>query len=257
MLPTFNIVKDEKDLVSGKIFPRKVLNYMPFGFGQLNPTMSPVMLPKPINTATDLTISPSSMSPFTLGTPTLSPMLSTKVKYAPSLYQGSPLLSTGLSNYSATSPFGSVEYSRTPLIPSYQASPCGQPCSNGESFVLGRPIIKLGNMISQNIPGLVEIMVGNNRYSINVPPRYIRNIADEIAKYRAEAHAAGPLAQFRLIANDVDWHVPIKSNDAFNIINSFNRQYPGLNYKMGNNNIVFNDLYNGLRNAFGYSYTSL
>lgn len=250
MLPKFYIVKDEKDLVSGKIIPRKVLNYMPFGFG--NPAMSPVMLPKPIKTATDLTVSPG-ISPVMFGAPTLSPMLPTKIKYAPSLTisESSPFLSVGPGALSATSPFGSVEYRRTPLIPS---SPCGMPCSKGEPLVLGPPIIKTSNLISQNIPGIVKIMAGNNIYSINIPPTYIRNIANEINKYAAIVDSAGPLAQFRLITPNIDWSANISSKKIFDFVDSINRRYPGLTYKLGDRDIVYNDLYNHLRTVFGYGY---
>jgi len=259
MLPTFYIVKDEKDLVSGKIIPRKVLNYMPFGFGKMNQGMNPMMLPKPINTASELTISPSSMSPMMFGTPTLLPTLPTKVNYAPSLTisENSPFMSTGSAGFSATSPFGSVEYRRTPLIPSYQTSSCGTPCSKGGPFMLGPPIIKTSNMISQNIPGIINIMAGNNMYGINIPPNYIRNIANEINKYAAIADSAGPLAQFRLITPDVDWSANINSKKVFDFVDSINRRYPGLTYKLGDRNIAYNDLYSGLRNAFGYGYTTI
>lgn len=258
MLPKFYIVKDEKDLVSGKIIPRKVLNYMPYGFGSINPTMSPVMLPKPIKTANDLTISPS-FNPFSaFGT---SPVM-----------VGSPFLSTGPGGLSATSPFGSVEYKRIPLVPSYGTQSfgipsfgtpsCGipsygTPCSQSGPLVLGPPVIKTSNMISQNIPGTVKIMAGNNVYSVGIPPNYIRNIANEINKYAAIVDSAGPLAQFRLITPGIDWTAKINSNQVFNFFDSINRRYPGLTYKLDDRDVIFNDLYGHLRNTPGYGYVPL
>lgn len=260
MLPTFYIVKDEKDLVSGKILPRKVLNYMPFGFGAMNQAMSPVMLPKPIKTATDYTVSPSfNASPLMFGAPSVLP---TRVKYAPSLTisESSPFMTSGLAGFSASSPFGSVEYNRYPLVPSYQtqASPCGVPsCSRGNPLVLGPPIIKTSNMISQNIPGNIHIMAGNNMYGINIPPTYIRNTANLMNKYAAEQHAAGPLAQFRLMTPGVDWSTNISSNNVFKFVNDINGRFPGLTYKLGDRNIAFNEFYTGLRNAFGSRYMTI
>lgn len=245
MLPKFYIVKDVKDLLSGKIIPRKVLNYMPFGFG--TSAMSPVMLPKPIKTATELTISPSSpfnLSPVAYGTTSLLPA---PIKYAPSLTisESSPFLSVGPGVISSTSPFGSVEYRREPLFKS---------CASSDSLLLGPPIIRTSNMISQNIPGTLKVTAGTNTYSITVPANYLRSIANEISRQSAIATADGPLAQFRLITPSIDWTTNVSTKKVFKIIDSFNRNYPGLVFKLNDKDIVYTDLYNHLKTIYGYIF---
>lgn len=228
MLPKFYVVKDEKDLLSGKIIPRKILNYLPLGFGMMNPVMSPVILPGHINKATSLTISPS--SPFNI----------------------SPFLSSGTGNYSSPNLYGSVEYKRIPLVPS--CGPLVPSCSRGSPLVLGPPIIKTSGMISQNIFGTVKIIVGNYVYSISVPPSHIRNIANEINQYATMAYSTGPYAQFRLISPSIDWSARISYKHMFAFIGSINQRYYGLTYKLDDRDIIFSDLYGHIRNAFGHGY---
>ena len=101
----FYIVNNHKDLLSGKVIPHKVLDYLPVG------TLNPLIQPMPITKHTGLTISSESPSlmmpmfplvdPYNNVTITRTPLLPGAVStttgiYGPPIIKMSPLLTQGM-----------------------------------------------------------------------------------------------------------------------------------------------------------------
>ena len=153
MNKTFYIVKDQKDLLSGNIIPRKVLNAVPGGaFGPMMP-YGHVVVPKPITKSREFIVNAS---------PPISPVFSRAY---------SPVLSRA---YSPVSPFLSTGYSPVAVRKSYY------PLGFGYSPFLGPPIYKLGRLAEEGKKAKIEIKSSSKTYTIEVPLKHLRSVVDYI-----------------------------------------------------------------------------
>lgn len=84
----FYVVKDEKDLFSGDIIPRKVMNYLPMGYGM----GMGMVRPMPIQKSPEFIISPSVGPMFPTTLPGYGPTLSLSGKMPPQLLSASNTL---------------------------------------------------------------------------------------------------------------------------------------------------------------------
>ena len=178
MLKNFYIVKDQQDLLSGKIIPTKVLNQIPIG--ALYP-MGPIIQPIPITKSRELVISPP-ISPYA------SPVFSRAI--SPTFSRAiSPTFSRAISP--TLSPFSPISVSRTiaPLAPVI-TSPSfprvnllnryNQPY---RPYVnpYGPPIIKLSQMAEKGETGKIEIKPDTgDSYLLDVPLKHFRAVVQFI-----------------------------------------------------------------------------
>ncbi|ARF09720.1 hypothetical protein Indivirus_2_99 [Indivirus ILV1] len=194
----FYIVRDERDLLSGKIIPQKVLNHIPVG------ALGPIIRPIPIRKSSELVIP--------VGGPQLNVL--------------SPVFSP-LAN--------PVSISRTiaPLSPGCGSSvvPVSGCSGNPVLPFSGPPIIKLSPMINAGVNGIVKIISQNSVYTINVPPRLMRSVVNDI--YLNSQVDLDPLETkitFRIITPTIDSSVQTTPSRMLKIVQMINNKYTGLTY---------------------------
>ena len=207
----FYIVKDETDLLSGGIIPKKVLRYLPPG------SFGPFIQPIPIRKYSELIIPISPISP--IFSPAYSPVSVTRsiVPLAP--------LTNGCSSVIASpvSPCGS-NYSFLP-------SPAPPSIVTGNIPRFGPPIIKYSPMINQGVGGLIKIISANSIYTINVPIRYMRSVVNDIyLNSQVNLSPLEPKVMFRIITPTIDSSLQTTPERMIAIIKYINNKYSGLHY---------------------------
>ncbi len=211
----FYIVKDETDLLSGKIIPQKVLDYIPVG------ALGPIIRPIPIRKSSELVV-PVGGPQLGVVSPVFSPVSITK-----SIAPLSPTLSPGCGQ--AIMP--STGCSSAPLSPifSRSASPLGQTIINRPTF--GPPIIKLAPMINMGVNGIVKIIGPNAVYTINVPPTLMRSVVNDIyLNSQVDLDPLQPKFTFRIITPTIDSSIRTTLDRMIEIVKMINSKYSGLSY---------------------------
>lgn len=230
-LPTFYIVKDHKDLYSGKVIPLKILDYIPAGtFDQLLPDNHPFIKTVPVQRKKEMVIQPAIKGLTTFPFIPLSP-LSPHSPHSPTQVNITRI------PLSTQSPFHSPVHQlaqplhQSPCSPEY---PCGQGYGPGYLTNFGPPIIKLSPMIKQNIPGIVKFILNDRYYVINVPYNYIRKVVNDIYYRRLMHSTIQPKTFVQIITPTVDTKIPMSYNNMLGVIQLMNTQYPSIVYKKGN-----------------------
>jgi len=213
----FYIVKDETDLLSGGIIPKKVLKYLPPG------SLGPFIQPIPIRKSSELVIPISPVGSIgnmsSIFSPAYSPVSVTRsiVPLAP--------LTNGCSSVIASpmSPCGS-NYSFLP-------SPAPPSIVTGNIPRFGPPIIKYSPMINQGVGGLIKIISANSIYTINVPIRYMRAVVNDIyLNSQVNLSPLAPKVMFRIITPTIDSSLQTTPERMIAIIKYINNKYSGLHY---------------------------
>lgn len=207
MLKKFYIVQNQKDLLSGQIIPRKVLDFMPVS------TFYPTIQPMPIQKFTGLTIP--------VGSQTMSPMTP----------MGSYGVISPLSPFSPINPYSNISVSRTPLIPSYG---CGSTIGCGSSNVYGPPIIKLSPFVNNGANATVQIISDSNIFTIVVPYRYIRNVVNDIYLNSTNVDRTKPQVTFRILTPTIDSSLVTTFEKMIDIVKNINIKYSNVLYRYDN-----------------------
>ena len=225
-MKNFYIVKDERDLLSGNIIPKKVLNYLPvrsFGFG-------PIIQPMPITKSQSVVIQPNPTtsiigfpqfnSPVSV-TRSISPLFNTVSQTSEC---GQSIMSPCEQQFSATSPTSSI-FATRPQPPS-QAN-----LATYKNVTMGPPIIKLGPMIQQGTNGIIKIIVSDNIYTIDVPIKYMRPVVNDIyLNSQTNLNPFDPKVTFRIITPTIDSSLNTTPQRLIQTLNSINNKYTGLTY---------------------------
>ncbi|MCJ7636059.1 MAG: hypothetical protein MUO21_01065 [Nitrososphaeraceae archaeon] len=218
----FYIVKDERDLLSGNIIPKKVLNYIPVGaFGSFGPVVQPV----PIRKSSELVI-PVGGPQLSVFSPVYSP-LHNPVSITRSISPIAPLGSQGCG---------------TPIMPSTGCSPVApfspffsravSPINSGFMNIrTGPPIIKMSPMVNFGVNGIVKIISANTIYTINVPARYMRSVVNDIyLNSQIDLDPLQPKITFRIITPTIDSSLQTTPDRMIEIVKMINNKYTGLTY---------------------------
>lgn len=232
----FYIVKDETDLLSGNIIPKKVLNYMPgnsFGnfsnFSNFNPVFQPIRKSSElvINPASSIKFSPLSATP--VYSPFHNPVTVTKA-IMPLPLQGSVSSCGSLPSNNCSSNVLPVK--TLPLNSSCGVSSCSStilPFPRQTSYF--PPIVKLSPMINAGIGGTVKIISPTTTYSINVPAMNMRSVVNDI--YLNSQTNLNPLEQkitFRIITPTIDSSLQTTQEKMLEIVKMINNKYSNLTY---------------------------
>ncbi|QKF93622.1 hypothetical protein QKU48_gp0164 [Fadolivirus algeromassiliense] len=215
MLKKFYIVNNQKDLLSGEIIPRKVLDYLPastvFGTG---------LYPVPIQKHTGLTINPASQVSLL-----------------------SPVSPFGL--LSPASPIGNVSMGVAPLFSSIGMGPMMAP------MVYGPPIIKMGPIMAAGGNVSIHIISNVNIFTIIVPFRYVRKVLNDIYLNSVVNDTTKPKITFRVVApGNPDSSVTTTYDKMVEIVKDINNKYSNITYRYPDGRYVtFPVLLNALLNS--------
>ena len=190
----FYIVNDYKDLLSGKVIPHKVLDYLPMG------NIGPMIQPIPITKHTGLTI--SSESP-------VFPMVS------PFGYD----------------PYSNVSITRTPLVPGFgsSVSTFGSNGIYGPPIIKLSPFMNQG--MNQGMAGTIKIISDTNVFTLNVPFRNLRNVVNYIyLNAQTNLDQTKPKVTFRIITPVNDSSVSTTYDKMIDIVRYINTNYANVTY---------------------------
>lgn len=102
------------------------------------------------------------------------------------------------------------------------------------------PIIKLGPMISQNIPGTVKIISENNIFTLNIPINNMRQVTDYIYTHAFNnIDPTKPKVTFRIITPTLDTQIQTTMDKMLDIVKGINQYFPTVTYvpqNQGQNN---------------------
>lgn len=196
----FYIVNDYKDLLSGKVIPHKVLDYLPMGnIGQM-------IQPIPITKHTGLTI--SSESP-------VFPMVS------PFGYD----------------PYSNVSITRTPLVPGFgnSVTTFGSNRMYGPPIIKLSPFMNQGMnqgmFMNQGMSGTIKIISDTNVFTLNVPFGNLRNVVNYIyLNAQTNLDQTKPKVTFRIITPVNDSSVSTTYDKMIDIIRYINANYANVTY---------------------------
>lgn len=226
-MKNFYIVRDETDLLSGNIIPKKVLDYIPANaFGAFNPVF------QPIRKSSELVITPQTLSP--VYSPFHNP-LNNQASISKTIIPLGPLGPVQQSNCGST--LLTSPCSSRPLSP----FTCNtQGCNSVNNPVFGPPIVKLTPMISSGIGGTIKIISPLTTYTINVPARFMRSVVNDI--YLNSQVNLSPLDQkitFRIITPSMDSSLQTTHNKMVETVKMINNKYSGLTF-LGNDGTTQN-----------------
>jgi hypothetical protein len=205
----FYIVNDYKDLLSGKVIPRKVLDHLPIS------TFAPMVHPMPIKKYTGLSLSPTSpgLSSFSPVMPIIDPY-----------NQLSPMSPTV-----SISPWGPET-----LGPAIGLNMLNSPLAINRPMAIntfGPPIIKLSPLISQNIPGTIKIISDTNVFTLNVPYQNLRQVVNYIyLNANDKIDQTKPKITFRIITPTIDSSITTTFDKMIDIVNHINKNYTNITY---------------------------
>lgn len=204
----FFIVNNYNDLLSGKIIPHKVLDYMPFGtFNQI--------VPMPITKTNELVVSPGMSPAFPL-----SPLLSPQPVYANSYTTVTPLFPT----------LGGIN--SPTMFPGMSSNSMGMNMGPTPRLNYGPPIIKMSPLVNNNIPARIKIASDNNIWTLDVPYANIRDVWTYIwTNSQVNLNPTDPEVTFRFYVSPLyDYTVRTTFNKMKEIVKNIEMRYGNVRY---------------------------
>lgn len=127
--------------------------------------------------------------------------------------------------------------SESPTIPSY---PFFSPTNNvaisrtayyPDTPIYGPPIIKMSPMVSQNVPGTIQIISQDNIFTLNVPFKYIRDVTNYIwLNAQGNLDQTKPKVTFRVITPVLNTSVTSTFDRMVEIVKVINTRYSDIAY---------------------------
>ena len=262
-LKKFFIVNDYKDLISGKIIPQKVLDYipastfMPYGSGMGSGMGSFVssMQPVPVQKFSGLTIplnqpginSVGLMNPYpdvtvgraplfgsigSNGCGSITPCGSSGLYLPPPPPVNTFGPSTGCGSSSGCGSSGIYLPPPPPVNTFGPSSGCGSssPCSSSNTY--GPPIIKLTPMMNSGLPATINIISDTSTFTMSVPYRHLRSVVNEIyLNSRTGLDATKPEITFRIITPTNDLSLMTTYEKMLEIVKNINTKYSNVLYR--------------------------
>ena len=231
----FYIVNDYKDLLSGKVIPHKVLDYLPMN----NNIMGQQFQQIPITKHTGLTISsespimpinsPFMYDPYQNMSITRTPIIQQNPSINNTMY-GPPIIKL--------SPYTNQINNNSNGIFGYN-NIYGSNGLNGLNSIYGTNVLNGSNGLnglngvygSNGMYGTVKIMSDNNIFTLNVPINNLRNVVNYIyMNAQGNLDLTQPRVTFRIITPTIDSSISTTFNRMLEIVKVINSKYSNIVY---------------------------